>query len=39
MLIGVRSEWTERLDISVTVVVCQCRRSWGCGKSFLGKID
>jgi len=29
MLIGVTSEWTERLAISVTIVVCQCRRSWG----------
>jgi len=28
MLIGVRFEWTERLAISVTIVVCQCRRSW-----------
>jgi len=32
MLIGVRSEWTERLAISVTIVVCQYRKSWGCSR-------
>jgi len=31
-LIGVRSECTEHLAISVTKSICQCRRSWRCSR-------
>jgi len=32
MLISARSKWAEHLTISVTIVISQCRRSWGCSR-------